>query len=152
MLNKRIIIGVSLILILLIAAAIFYLVRNQELLPLTVNWGISFPKGYEITYKADSGPSIFGDGDKYYILCYADGLPQNYLEDFIEGGDDLIEKEVNQILQRLEIDLTKSIDFDQSYLRKKVTRRSEDGQFDHGVLYLIYQHENRKLYIALWKI
>src|SRR5690606_19110780 len=46
------------------------------------NWGIWLPRGFKEIYSTDSGPSFFGDGERYHVFYYRKGLKEKELEKF----------------------------------------------------------------------
>ena len=49
------------------------LVRRDYTAVVKLNWDLALPESWEEVYKADSSPSLHGDGMRYHVLQYAVG-------------------------------------------------------------------------------
>ena len=73
---KRKALGISLLLLVLPAAAAFFLTTvfsgGYERI-INLNWDLDLPRSGGCLYEADSGASFHGDGLRYHVLEYAGG-------------------------------------------------------------------------------
>lgn len=73
---KRKILGVSLLLLVFLTAAAFFLTTafsgGYERI-INLNWGLDLPRSSGCLYETDSGASFHGDGLRYHVLEYASG-------------------------------------------------------------------------------
>ncbi len=75
------------------------------------NWGFSLPKGYEELYVIDSGASFHGDGERYHIFKYKQEIELNNIEKFSSEKNINLEKQIETILNSLQISTEKGPDF-----------------------------------------
>ena len=134
---KSIAVIISLSLMLILTACSSDYTRTIE-----KNWGVSLPKANEELYSVDSGPSIFGDGQRYHILGYEE-IKLNEFAEFSSGKNTLLEDEVEKILNSLEASKDKTPDFSSKYYWYK----KSEGTRPRNKLYLVYLSEGNLLHV-----
>lgn len=115
--------------------------RNSYLRIIQANWQVDLPYGCRQLYEIDSGKSFHGDGERYHVFRYEESKEQPVLED----GNLLSEASKGRVIAILE---SLRADKDWYPYFEKVTGkriyRKQDGSF----MYLLYEEEERKLYVV----
>ncbi|SHH70190.1 hypothetical protein SAMN02745135_01739 [Caloranaerobacter azorensis DSM 13643] len=89
------------------------------------------PKDYEIISYYNSS-SFNGDGIRYHVFLYKKHLTDKGLMDFNNKRNKYIEKEINNILDSIEL---------------KKDRIYKTDSKDNSVIYLIYMKDTKKIYV-----
>jgi len=108
------------------------------------NWGIWLPRGFKEIYSTDSGPSFFGDGERYHVFYYRKGLKEKELEKFNYSKNTSLETEVENILESLQVPDNDRPDFTEEYY----WYYQDDKDDPRDKLYIIYFVRYNKMYIV----
>lgn len=115
---------------------------NSYLRTIRINWGIDLPKNCTEVFRADSGASFHGDGERYHVFQYKketdlgftltdSRIPENEAE------------EIRTIVEPLGIPSAYAPDFGQPFSVLKMRGR-DDGR---NVLFLLFDGKTDKLYV-----
>lgn len=115
---------------------------NRYLRNIRINWGINLPKNCKEVFRADSGASFHGDGERYHVFQYKKGIDLDFaLTDSWIPEDEA--EEIRTILEPLRIPTGYALDFGQTYSMLKMLGR-DDGR---NVLFLLFDGKTDKLYV-----
>ncbi|TCK98176.1 hypothetical protein EDC19_0594 [Natranaerovirga hydrolytica] len=107
------------------------------------NWGIQLPEGYKKIYYLDSGSGFLGDGIRYNVFEYEEGIPQNAMEDFRYGKNTNFEEKIEEYLISLEVPTEEVLDFSQEYNWYMIKNESDPRER----AYIIYVTEESRVYM-----
>lgn len=109
------------------------------------NWQVRLPEGGKEIYYKSSEASFHGDGQRYSVYEYDNKDIISNAFDWQDKKDENMEKEINEIFERLKEDMKTSeeynIDFNKKY---KYIRKIE---YDNSHLYLIYIIDENRIYV-----
>ena len=101
------------------------------------NWKITIPSDLEEEYYTDSGPSFFGDGERYSVFNGS-----KFIMDFNSNKNQELEQRIGELNNKLNIPKENQIDFSHKYVWKKIT----DKEDERDELFIIYDYELNKYY------
>ena len=121
---------------------------------IALKWAVLIPRGYEITYCADTGPAFFGDGVFYYELYYEHGIKKSFLKDFYSEKDAQFEAKVIENLGYIHLNTNEGIDFNEEYYWRELTYipNISGPKIVTRALYMVYQPDKKYLYLIRFKI
>ncbi len=134
---------------LIVVISIAYNYATSFRMAVFLNWNMKLPNGYDIIYSIND-KGAFGDGVRYTVLYYKDGIRQSFLDEFSLELNEKLETEIIEHLVNFKIEPNKTIDFNSSYYWIKVIH--ENGKSVTRALYLIYQPHNQFLYVVEFKV
>lgn len=110
---------------------------------LKINWNFSLPTADKVIYKSMTEPGFHGDGFSYLVTKYRTNRKIKKLNriDWSTEKDEVIEKEILQVLGNLKVDKEYLLNFDDEYKHYEIVRR------DYSKLFLIYREKAGILYI-----
>lgn len=110
---------------------------------LKLNWNITLPTADKVIYTSRTNPGFHGDGFRYLVTKYRTNRKIKKLNhiDWGTEKDEIIEKEILQVLGNLKVDKEYLLNFDDEYKHYEIVRR------DYSKLFLIYKEKKGILYI-----
>lgn len=108
---------------------------------MNLNWEIKIPNDYKELYSMDSGPSVFGEGQRYHVFYYED---DKAIDDTLLWSDDKnqnIELPIKRLLKGLNISKEYIINFNTEY--KYFYKETED----FSKIYIVYVPNSKIIYI-----
>ena len=141
--KKSIIIFLCLILIAILALRLGFYFINYSI-TVKANWGIWLPRGFKEIYSTDSGPSFFGDGERYHVFYYRKGLKEKDLNKLNPNRNASLETDVEKIIKSLQVPDNYRPDFTEEYY----WYYQDDKDDPRDKLYIIYFVRYNKMYIV----
>lgn len=139
---KKVVVALTagLILLLLFPVLLAQLISIGDPYFFRTNWDVVLPRGGELVYEADSGPSFHGDGEFCHVLRYRDGEKLADCLDWREPSAD-VAKKADGCLDRLDVPAGERTNF-------AACPHWTTGREDHSEIYIFLERDSRTLYVV----